>query len=133
MDKQNTTETAVKEEVQNASERETHADEKLLSDIRELRSLFPEITPEDIPDEVWEKVKKGGELTANYALFVLKQKMEEERIALQNRKNEEKAPPRLKQSAKGEDYFSPETVRAMSPEEIRRHYTAILKSMDSWN
>ncbi|MBO7176248.1 MAG: hypothetical protein J6W14_02630, partial [Clostridia bacterium] len=31
------------------------------------------------------------------------------------------------------EYFSPDEVRAMSPSEVRRHYSKILDSMKSWN
>lgn len=30
-------------------------------------------------------------------------------------------------------YFTPEQVRRMTPEEVRKNYTAIMKSMEKWN
>lgn len=30
-------------------------------------------------------------------------------------------------------YFTPEDVRKMSEEEVRKNYTAIMKSMEKWN
>lgn len=108
-------------------------EDRMKEDIRTLRTLFPALTPEEIPEEVWQKVSEGESLAAAYALHFLKQLKEKERIEKHNLENEKKALPRLKSDRASEEYYSPETVRAMSPAEVRRHYAAILKSMDSWN
>lgn len=108
-------------------------EEKIAEDIRVLRSLFPSITPEEIPDEVWKKVEAGESLAAAYALHFLCEMKEKERVEQKNRENEEKALGRIKSDGASEEYYSPEAVRKMSKAEVRKHYAAILKSMDSWN
>lgn len=108
-------------------------EERMKEDIQTLRALFPALSSEEIPDEVWQKVSEGESLAASYALYFLKQLKEKERIEAHNRENEKKALPRIKSDKPSEEYYSPETVRQMTPAEVRRHYAAILKSMDSWN
>ncbi len=119
--------------VDNANKADRSEEERMTDDIKQLRALFPDLTPEDIPEEVWQSVSAGESLAASYALFYVKQLKEEERIEKVNRENEKKALGRIKQDKGQEEYFSPETVQKMSPAEVRKHYAAILKSMDSWN
>lgn len=108
-------------------------EERMTEEIRTLRSLFPNLTPEEIPEEVWGKVAEGESLAASYALHFLKELKEKERVEAKNRENEQKALPRIKAGSEREEYYTPETVKKMSPAEVRRNYAAILKSMDSWN
>ncbi|MBQ2253444.1 MAG: hypothetical protein II328_05605 [Clostridia bacterium] len=108
-------------------------EERIIADIETLRALFPDLTPEQIPEEVWQKVSEGESLAASYALFYLKEQKEKERIETHNRENEEKALGKIRQDKDSEEYYSPETVRKMSPKEVRKNYDAILKSMDRWN
>lgn len=108
-------------------------EERMTEDIRLLRALFDDLTPEDIPEEVWQKVASGESLAGSYALYVLAKQKEEDRIKALNLENEKKALGRIKNDKPGEEYFSPEAVRKMSPSEVRKHYATILKSMDSWN
>lgn len=109
------------------------AETAMRNDIALLRELFPTLSANDIPDEVWKKVSEGEGLAASYALYFLCDLKKKEKIAQKNRENEEKALGKIKHDHGAEDYFSAETVRAMSPAEVRKHYAAILKSMDSWN
>ena len=108
-------------------------EERIVADIETLRALFPELTPEHIPEEVWKKVSEGESLAASYALFYLKEQKEKERIETHNRENEEKALGKIRQDKASEEYYSPETVRKMSQKEVRKNYDAILRSMDRWN
>ncbi len=108
-------------------------EDKIRADIQTLRELFPALKSEDIPEEVWQQVQNGESLSCAYALHFLKDLKEQERIQKHNEETQKKAPPRVRQNAEAENYFSAEAVRAMSPEEVRKHYAAILKSMDSWN
>lgn len=108
-------------------------EERIVADIETLRALFPELTPEQIPEEVWKKVSEGESLAASYALFYLKEQKEKERIETHNRENEEKALGKIRQDKDSEEYYSPETVRKMSQKEVRKNYDAILRSMDRWN
>ncbi len=107
--------------------------EKMKADIALLKDLFPALTAEEIPDEVWEDVKNGQSLAASYALYFLKTVKEQERIEKLNAENEKKASPRVNNDPAEENYYSYETVKNMSPAEVRKHYAEILDSMDSWN
>ena len=109
------------------------ADKRMREDIALLKELFPALKADDIPDEVWEKVQNGETLAASYALYFLQSVKEKERIEKLNDENSKKAVPRVKSDQASEPYFSPETVKSMSPGAVRKHYAAILKSMDSWN
>ena len=111
----------------------TNAKDKMKADIALLKELFPALTADEIPDEVWESVKEGQSLAASYALYFLQTVKEQERIEKLNAENEKKASPRVKNDKAEEDYYSFETVKNMAPGEVRKHYAAILKSMDSWN
>lgn len=109
------------------------AEERMRADIALLKELFPALTAKDIPDEVWEKVQAGESLAASYALYFIQSIKEKERIEKRNDENSKKAVPRVKSDQLSEPYYSPETVKGMSPAQVRKNYDAILKSMDSWN
>ncbi|MEA4833345.1 MAG: hypothetical protein VB118_12120 [Oscillospiraceae bacterium] len=111
---------------------EKGAEERIRSDIVKLRELFPSLKNEDIPDEVWERVKNGESLAASYALYFIENIKSREKIRELNEKNNKNAPPRFISDGGEENYFSPETVKQMSPAAIRKNYDTILKSMDSW-
>ena len=104
----------------------------LEKELKILFELFPDINIDDIPDEIFELSDNGKGLAAQYALFCLK---EEKKKAEQKEKEEENlkaAAPDVK-NAPEEAYFTPEDVRGMSEEEIRKNYKAIMKSMEKWN
>lgn len=107
--------------------------EKLARDVAAFHSLFPDVKAEEIPGEVWERVEGGESLTAAYAVHFVREKREEERIAKLNAENEKAAPPPVRHDGKEESYFSPEAVKAMSRDEVRKNYREILRSMDHWN
>ena len=107
--------------------------EKLARDVAAFHSLFPDVKAEEIPGEVWERVEGGESLTAAYAVHFVREKREEERIAKLNAENEKAAPPPVRHDGKEESYFSPEAVKAMSRDEVRKNYQEILRSMDHWN
>lgn len=107
--------------------------EAMEEDITLFRELFPEVNAESIPEEVWERVENGESLCASYALYTVKKQKEEERIQTVNEQNAKKAPPKIHHDGKENDYFSPEAVRSMSRSEIKKHYDAILASMEKWN
>ena len=112
---------------------EETAEEKLKADISEFHTLFPDVKADQIPREVWDRVDQGESLTASYAVFFVRALREEERIAKVNAENEKTAPPRVRHDGTDGDYFSPDAVRAMSRDEVKKHYQEILRSMDHWN
>ena len=124
--------------VENASEEAESGNEKdkdisfVKEDIKRLREVFPDIKQEDIPDEVWQNVKNGETLSGAYALYFVKQLKAKADIERINELNRKKAPPKIKHDGGDETYFSPEEVRSMSEAQVRKHYNAILASMDKW-
>lgn len=113
-------------------ERSEEKRQAMEEDIELFHSLFPEVGAKDIPEEVWQSVEAGESLAASYALYFVKNAKEEERIRDLNEKNAKKAPPRIGDDGKEADYFSPEAVKGMTRDEIKKNYKAILRSMDSW-
>ncbi len=107
--------------------------EKMEQDIALFHELFPDVKAEDIPQEVWDQVEGGESLAAAYALYSIKMLRQEEKIRKVNEKNEKSAPPRIRHDGTEAEYFSPEAVKAMSRSEIKKHYDAILRSMEKWN
>ena len=105
--------------------------ENLEGELKTLMSLFPEITAEDIPDEVFESCDNGKGLAAQYALYFVKKQKEKEETAKTNEENERSAPPEIK-NADEEVFFTPDMVKSMSDSEIKRNYKAIMKSMEKW-
>ncbi|MBR2615960.1 MAG: hypothetical protein IKC69_04720 [Clostridia bacterium] len=112
---------------------EASFEERMEEDIALFRNLFPEVKGEEIPDEVWERVEKGESLAAAFALHFVQKLRQEEKIRTVNEENEKKAPPRIHRDSGEGEYFSPEAVKAMSPKEVKKHYDAILRSMEHWS
>ncbi len=125
---------SISEEAANENENEADtSDESFVKeDIKRLKETFPDIKQEDIPNEVWESVKKGESLSGAYALYFVKQLKAKADIERINELNRKKAPPKIKHDGGDETYFSPEEVRSMSEAQVRKHYNAILASMDNW-
>ena len=53
--------------------------ERILNELGEFNSLFPETSIDDIPESVWDSVKKGTSLAASYALYERRQHAEQQR------------------------------------------------------
>ncbi len=106
--------------------------EGVKEDVALFQTLFPEVKADQIPSEVWEAVEAGERLSAAYALYSLKQQKEKEAVQKVNEENAKKAPPMLHHDDSEGEYFSPEAVKAMSAKEIKKHYRAIMDSMESW-
>ena len=104
---------------------------RILAEIGDFVSLFPEIPIEEIPDTVWESVKQGAPLAASYALYEKRMVAEAKRIAEINAKNAKKSPGAAGKDTAGE-YFSPEDVRRMSRAEVHANYSKIKDSMKKW-
>ena len=104
---------------------------RILAEIGDFVSLFPEIPIEEIPDTVWESVKQGAPLAASYALYEKRMVAEAKRIAEINAKNAKKSPGAAGKDTAGE-YFSPEDVRRMSRAEVHANDSKIKDSMKKW-
>ena len=97
-----------------------------------LVEIFPSIKAEDIPDEVLEESKDGKGLAAAFALWYLREEKKKEKAAEKNEQNTRSAPPEVA-PPREESYYTPEAVKAMSENDIRKNYKAILRSMETWN
>ncbi len=105
---------------------------RISCEIGEFSDLFPAVSLSGIPDSVWQSVKNGVPLAAAYALFEKKAGLIKADANQVNKKNSSSSTgPIGKESAS--DFFSPEDVRAMSRDEVRKNYTKILESMKKWN
>lgn len=96
-----------------------------------FRALYPDVSAEDIPDTVWEEVRGGLSLEASYALWDRRETLRRALAQDTNRKNASGAWGRAEFS--GEDFLSPDEVRSMTRDEVRRHYARIVESMKHWN
>ena len=113
---------------------ESTVDEKddYTQEIVKFRSLFGEISPDTIPDSVWDEVRAGQSLCAAFALYLFEEAKEAARVREINDANHKKAPGRISTGG-GEEYFSPEAVRAMDEKTVRKQYEKIMRSMEHWN
>jgi hypothetical protein len=124
------------EEVNSLEEPESDEEDvakRMEKDIALFHSLFPEVKAEEIPLSVWQRVEMGESLAASYALYAVAKMREEEAIRAVNEANEKKALPPIRRDGTEAEYFSPEAVKSMSRSEIKKHYDAILRSMEQWN
>lgn len=109
--------------------KETQA--RLFEEVADFKSLFPEVELNDLPESVWESVKKGTPLIASYALYEKRMEAERARIALINASNASKSPGVAGRNTANE-YFSPDEVRKMSRTEVHANYSKIRESMKKW-
>ena len=96
----------------------------------EFCDLYPDISTEELPDQVWENVRRGIPLSAAYALAERRRLRTEEKARLLNEKNRNRSCGAIENASSG--YLSPDEVRAMSQAEVRANYQNILLSMQKW-
>ncbi len=111
------------------AERETHS--RMLQEVSDFSLLFPDVDLDEIPESVWESVKKGTALSASYALYEKRMDAERARIAKINASNASRSAGVAGKDTANE-YFTPEDVRKMSPSEVHANYSKIKKSMSKW-
>ena len=97
----------------------------------EFCDLYPDISTEELPDQVWENVLRGIPLSAAYALAERRRLRTEEKARLLNEKNRSRSCGAVENGSSG--YLSPDEVRAMSRAEVRANYQNILLSMQKWH
>ena len=68
-------------------EAERKAQERILEEIGDFNFLFPEVSIDEIPESIWDSVKKGTSLAASYALYEKRKLAEAQRIAHINENN----------------------------------------------
>ena len=97
----------------------------------EFCELYPDLSTEDLPDDVWESVRQGVPLSAAYALFEQRRRRTLEKAQLRNLENKQRSSGSVEGGSA--DYFSADEVRAMSQTEVRANYQKILLSMQKWH
>lgn len=112
------------------NERNSRALKRFDEEIAEFSYLFPDTDPDDVPYSVWEKVKKGMTLAKAYGEYVEKEAEKQAKAFEKNESNKQKSPGDIRNGGK-KAVFSAKEVRAMSPEQIKRHYAEILYSMEA--
>ena len=111
------------------AQRATHI--RILEELSDFKDLFPTVEMEDIPESVWESVKKGTPLIASYALYEKRLAAEEARIAKINAANASRSPGVAGKDVASE-YFTPDEVKKMSRSEVHANYSKIKESMKKW-
>nr|DAE45089.1 MAG TPA: hypothetical protein [Bacteriophage sp.] len=107
------------------------AESRILAEIGDFTALFPDVPVEEVPDEVWDRVKGGASLAASYALYEKKMAADAKRVAQINEKNASRSPGAAGVNT-GSEYFSPDDVRRMSRSEVHANYSKIKESMKKW-
>ncbi len=107
------------------SKKETNAE------IKRFRELFPEVSSEDIPEEVWEDVSNGASLAHAYALYLVTQENLNQRAKDVNSKNSMRGAYASSDGAT-EPVFTKEQVERMSDKDVKSNYKGILKAMKNW-
>ena len=96
-----------------------------------FRALYPDVAEQDVPDEVWEDVQNGIPLEAAFALWERRETVRRLAAEEANRKNATGAWGRADTAS--EQFLSPDEVRSMTQDEVRKQYSRIVESMKHWN
>ena len=96
-------------------------------ELDEFCTLFPNVSPADLPTEVRQQIDSGVPLAAAYALYEKREALRREN----GKKNAEHSWHGMKDSVGGE-YYSPSEVRSMSQKEVHKNYKKIIESMKHW-
>lgn len=106
--------------------------ERVFLELAEFAKIFPKRAIESIPDEVWDSMKDGVPLSAAYALYEKQREADEYNIREVNRLNAERSAGAISSGADG-GYYSPDEVRKMTADEVKKNYNLIIESMKKWN
>lgn len=102
---------------------------------RELDSfaeLFPDTDLREIPQSVWDEVRRGGSLCAGFALHLRLRELEREKVAQKNESNRRMSSGSIL-GGESENYYSPDEVKRMTPRQVREKYDDIIESMKHWS
>ena len=97
----------------------------------EFCDLYPDISIDALPKEVWQDVKNGIPLAAAYALAERRKTIFDKRAADANAQNRARSAGAVNNAQNIE--FSPAEVRAMSSSEVRANLPQIMRSMQKWH
>lgn len=104
--------------------------DRMGAECAEFCELYPTQSPTDLPDEVWESMRRGVPLAAAFALYERRRTMIEEAARAQDEQNRSRSTGGVEVSRGG--YLSPDEVRSMTPAEVKANYQSILLSMQKW-
>lgn len=93
-------------------------------------SLFPDVSLSELTDATWRDVENGNSLAAAFALAERRRVVAEEKAALSNKANRERSAGAMSNTQN--EYYSPDEVRAMSTDEVRKNFQKIMRSMKDW-
>lgn len=100
----------------------------------EFIELYPDVTIEDIPEEVFERAETDGiPLVATYALYHRKLFMAQRKIEEFNKKNSEKSPGKIKHDGVSEKLYTLDQIKRMAPVDVAKNYDQIMKSLENLN
>ncbi|MBE6683666.1 MAG: hypothetical protein E7595_05920 [Ruminococcaceae bacterium] len=106
-------------------------EEKMTTEISAFCELFPDVTPESIPDSVWEDVAGGATLVHAYALMLVREKALDSIADKVNLRNADLGAG-VKNDGSTEPVFTKEQVEKMTSNDIKRNYKSIIRAMKSW-
>ena len=117
------------------SKRKSEEEARLREDVASFRGLFPEVKPEEIPEEVWAEVAEGMDLKHAYALYAFtgqKSGGHAEEVNRETASRAEGAAAFAAGDGSTEPSFTPEQVEKMTPKDVAKNYKSILQSFRSW-
>ena len=118
-------------ELEKALEERKSISERLEAEIGEFSEMFPDVPISEIPDEIWNEVKKGLPLSASYARHERKRALSKMKADEVNKNAAEKSSGSV--SGTSDHYFTADQVRKMSAAEVKKNYSHIINSMKHWN
>ncbi len=107
--------------------------EQASKELDRLWEMFPEITLDDLPDELWVLVENGESLLGAYCILLAKAGIESKKAQDKNRENSLRTPPAVKGGTEKKEYFTRAQVAGMSRAQVRKNYDSIVDSMKYWN
>ncbi len=119
------------EELEKALEERKRISERLDGEISEFSEMFPDVPLSEIPDEIWNEVKKGLPLSASYARHERKRTLSQKKADEANKNAIEKSSGSV--TGTSDHYFTADQVKKMSAAEVKKNYSHIINSMKHWN
>lgn len=118
-------------ELEQALEERKSVFDRLEGEISEFSEMFPDVPLSEIPDEIWNEVKKGLPLSASYARHERKRNLSRIKAEEANKNALEKSSGSV--TGTSEHYYTADQVRKMSAAEVKKNYSHIINSMKHWN
>ena len=115
------------------NKRKSEEEARLREDVASFRGLFPDVKPEDIPEEVWADVAgcPGMDLKHAYALYALTGQKSGGHAEEINRETAARSAIAASDGST-EPSFTPEQVEKMSAKDVARNYKSVLQSLKNW-